>query len=169
MALLNNIHDALRDKSNPYTQFAKYVFCGGISVVVDMAVFYLLAWLVFPCLKAGDPAMQILEWMGFSIRQVPPEIIVRNYWIIKGFCFFASNATVYILNVLYVFESGKHRRHHEVLLFFSISLFVFLGGTWLGTALIKYANWYTTYAYLFVLALGVVSNYALRKFLVFKR
>ncbi len=169
MGLLTNIHDFMSRKECPYTQFAKYVLCGGISVVVDAGIFYLLAWLAFPCLQAGDPATKLLELLGFSVRQASPETIVRNYWIIKAFCFFASNATVYVLNVLYVFESGRHRRHHEVLLFFSISLFVFLGGTWLGALLIKQAGWQTTYAYLFVLALGVVTNYALRKFLVFKR
>jgi len=169
MGLLTNIHDFLSRKENPYSQFAKYIVCGGISVVVDAIVFYLLAWLAFPCLQAGDPATKILELLGFTVRQVSAEVIVRNYWIIKGFCFFASNITVYVLNVLYVFERGRHSRHHEVLLFFSISLFVFLGGTWFGTVLIEHAGWHTTYAYLFVLALGVVTNYALRKFLVFKR
>ena len=169
MGLLTNIHDFMSRKENPYSQFSKYIVCGGISVVVDAIVFYLLAWLAFPCLQAGDPATKILEMLGFTVQQASPEIIVRNYWIIKAFCFFASNITVYVLNVLYVFERGRHRRHHEVLLFFSISLFVFLGGTWFGTVLIQQAGWHTTYAYLCVLALGVVTNYALRKFLVFKR
>jgi putative flippase GtrA len=169
MGLLTNLHDFMSRKDCPYTQFAKYILCGGMSVVVDATLFYLLAWLVFPCLQTGDPMTRLLEGLGFTVRQVSAEIVVRNYWIIKCGCFFASNLTVYILNVLYVFESGKHRRHHEVLLFFSISLFVFLGGTWLGTILIGAAGWHTTYAYLFVLALGVVTNYALRKFLVFKR
>ena len=168
MGLLTNLHDFLDRKDNPYTQFIKYVFCGGISVVVDALVFYLLAWLVFPCLQSNDPVAELLRALGFTVRQVPPAQIVRNYWIIKFFCFFASNITVYTLNVLYVFEPGRHRKHHEVLLFFSISLFVFLGGTWFGAWLIKF-GWRTTYAYLFVLALGIVTNYALRKFLVFKR
>ncbi len=168
MALLTNLHDFLSRKECPYTQFAKYVVCGSIAVAVDATVFYLLAWLVFPCLQAGDPVAQLIEWMGFAVRQVPAETLVRNYWIIKVVCFGASNATVYALNVLYVFEGGRHRRHHEVLLFFSVSMCVFLGGTWLGTVLIR-QGWQTTYAYLFVLALGVVANYTLRKFLVFKR
>lgn len=166
---MNNLHDFMRRKECPYTQFFKYVLCGGLSVVVDATVFYLLGWLVFPCLQLEDPVSKLIEWVGFSVRVVSPDLIVRNYWIIKGFCFFASNATVYILNVLYVFESGKHRRHHEVLLFFSIALFIFIGGTWLGAVLIRYGGWHTTYAYLFVLVLGIFTNYALRKFVVFKR
>ncbi|MEN8141964.1 MAG: GtrA family protein [Thermodesulfobacteriota bacterium] len=169
MGLLTNVHDFLGRKECPYTQFAKYIVCGGISVVVDALVFYLLGWLVFPCLQAGDPVAQLIEWAGFSIREASPGLIIRNYWIIKGFCFFASNITVYLLNVLYVFEAGKHRRHHEVLLFFTISLVVFLGGTWFGSFLIKNMGWHTTYAYLLVLVLGIFSNYALRKFVVFKR
>jgi putative flippase GtrA len=169
MGLMNNLHDFLRRKESPYTQFFKYILCGGLSVMVDAFVFYLLGWLVFPCLKAGDPVFRLIEWAGFSVQEVPDETIVRNYWIIKIFCFFASNTTVYILNVLYVFEGGKHKRHREVLLFFIIALAVFLGGTWLGTFLIKYGEWHTTYAYLFVLFLGILSNYALRKTVVFKR
>lgn len=168
MSFFTNLHGYLSRKECPYTQFVKYVFCGGISVVVDALVFYLLVWLVFPCLTPGDPAAKLLGLLGFSIQEVSPEVIVRNYWIIKVFCFFASNTTVYILNVLYVFEAGRHRKHHEALLFFLVALFVFLGGTWLGTLFIKW-GWHTTYAYLFVLALGIVTNYALRKFVVFKR
>ena len=169
MGLLTNIHDFLGRKDCPYTQFAKYVICGCISVVVDATIFYVMAWLAFPCLQPGDPVTQLIEWMGFSIREVPAEVIARNYWIIKGFCFIASNVTVYALNVLYVFEPGRHQRHREMLLFFSISLSVFLGGTGLGSFLILHMGWHTTYAYLFVLFLGVFSNYALRKFVVFKR
>lgn len=169
MGLLKNIHDFMRRKECPYTQFVKYIFCGGVSVLVDAMVFYLLGWLVFPCLQLDDPVAKIIEWMGGSVRAVDANTIVRNYLFVKVFCFFASNITVYLLNVLYVFESGRHRRHHEILFFFSISLFVFLGGTWLGAVLIGSFDWATTYAYLLVLALGVVTNYALRKFLVFKR
>jgi putative flippase GtrA len=168
MGFMRDLHVFMGRKDNTVAQFIKYIFCGGLSVVVDALVFYLLGWLVFPCLQPGDPVTRLIELFGFTVRQVPPDVIVRNYWIIKVFCFFASNITVYILNVLYVFEPGKHRRHHEMLLFFSISLFVFLVGTWIGMLLIKF-GWHTTYAYLFVLALGILTNYTLRKFVVFKR
>lgn len=169
MGLLTNIHDFLSRKECPYTQFAKYVLCGGIAVFVDMSVFYLLGWLAFPCLQVDDPVYRLLQALGFSVQQVAPDRLIRNYWIVKVFCFAASNATVYLLNVLYVFEGGKHRRHHEVLLFFLVTLVVFLSGTWLGAWLISTMGWNTTYAYVFVLAVGVVGNYTMRKFVVFKR
>lgn len=169
MGLLTNIHDFLRRKGNPYTQFVKYLVCGCISVAVDALVFYLLAVFVFPCLHPEDPVARMLGFVGISVQEPSADVLVRNIWIIKSFCFMASNATVYLLNVLYVFESGRHRRHHEVLYFFLIALFVFLGGTWLHAFLVKSCGWHLTYAYLFILALGVVTNYALRKFLVFKR
>ncbi len=169
MPFLKNLHDFLRRKECPYTQFVKYVICGGISVVADMTVFYLLAWLVFPCLKPGDPVVELIEMLGFSIHSVSPETLMRNYWIIKGFCFVVSNIVVYILNILYVFESGKHRAHHEIMLFFLISLVVFLVGTGFGAVLIGKAGWHITYTYAFILTVSVAANYLLRKFIVFKR
>jgi putative flippase GtrA len=169
MPLLNNLHDYLSRKECPYTQFAKYMVCGGASIVVDVTVFYLLAWLALPCLKPGDPFVKIIELLGFSIRTVEPTVLLRNFWTIKFVCFTVANITVYILNILYVFERGRHRPHHEILLFFSISLTVFLLGTWAGALLIGQADWHITYTYAFILTCSVAANYVLRKFVVFKR
>jgi putative flippase GtrA len=169
MPFLNNLHDYLSRKDCPYTQFAKYVLSGGVAVGVDVLLFYLMAWLVLPCLKPGDPVLQLIEMFGFSVRPADPDTLVRNYWIIKVCCFIAANTAVYILNVLYVFEGGRHRRHHEVSLFFAISLAVFLLGTWAATLLIDQAGWHITYTYVFILSLSVLANYTLRKFVVFKR
>jgi len=167
---LRNLNTFLRRKECPYyAQFAKYVICGNIAVAVDATAFYLLAWLVFPCLQAGDPAARLLSSLGFAVRQVSEDVLIRNYWIIKIICFFLSNGTVYVLNALYVFEGGRHHRLKEVLLFFGITLVIFLSGTWLGAFLISHCGWQTTYTYVFMLAVGVVANYTCRKFLIFKR
>ncbi len=169
MSLFSKLHDYLSRKDCPYTQFLKYVGTGVIAVIVDSVVFYLMAWLVLPCLKHGDPVVSILEFLGFSIREVDPDTLIRNFWIIKVCCFIAANVAVYILNVLYVFESGRHRRSLEVTLFFMISLGVFLLGTWIGSILIGRMGWHITYTYIVMLTVSVVANYSLRKFVVFKR
>ena len=169
MPFLTNLHDYLYRKDCPYTQFAKYLLCGGASIAVDVTVYLLLAWLVFPCLKPGDPFVKIIELFGWSIREVDPQAVIRNYWIIKTCCFIAVNLTVYILNVLYVFESGRHKKHHEVSLFFGISLVIWLVGTFGGALLIDKADWHITYTYIFILSISVLANFGLRKFVVFKR
>ena len=91
-------------------------------------MFYLLAWLVFPCLQLGDPVARLLGLLGFSVREVSVDILIKNYWIVKVICFLFSNGIVYLLNILYVFESGRHHRVKEMTLFFSISAVVFVGG-----------------------------------------
>jgi putative flippase GtrA len=164
----SNLSAFLRCKENPYTQFVKYVVCGGVSVGVDALAFYLLAWRVFPCLQPADPFARLLVFIGSSVQEVTPEVLIRNYWIIKGICFFLSNGVVYVLNAFYVFKSGRHHRVKEVLLFFVVSAVIFLGGTSLGAVLIQQFEWHMTYTYIFVLSLGILANYFLRKLVVFK-
>jgi len=169
MPKLSSMHDYLSQKNNIFAQLIKYALCGGVAVLVDVSVFYLLAWLVLPCLKSGDPVVKILEFLGFTVRTAEPDELIRNFWIIKLICFIAANTTVYILNIIYVFERGRHRTHTEIMLFFSITLVIFLSGTWLGAFLIGPAGWHITYTYVFVLSLSVIANYLSRKFVVFKR
>jgi putative flippase GtrA len=166
---LSNLKSFLRNKEDLHAQFIKYMVCGGISVGVDAAAFYLLAWLVFPCLQQSDPVAQLLRLVGFQIRDVDAETLIRNYWIVKVICFLLSNAVVYVLNVLYVFEGGRHHRVKEVSLFFAVSVSIFLASTLLGAYLINTCGWNTSYSYLGMLMLGILLNYTLRKFIVFKR
>ncbi len=165
---ISNFYSFLRRKECPYSQVAKYVVCGGIAVGVDALAFYLLAWLAFPCLQPADPAARILTLLGFAVREVSAEVLIRNYWIIKVICFFLSNGVVYVLNVLYVFESGRHHRGKEVSLFFAVSALIFISGTSLGAVLIQRYGWHMTYTYVFILSLGIVANFLLRKLVVFK-
>jgi putative flippase GtrA len=169
MPSLIRFHNFLLNKESNLTQIIKYALCGGISIIVDSIVFYLMAWLVLPCLKPGDPVVKLLESLGFTVQPVDPDLLIRNFWIIKSICFIAVNITVYILNILYVFERGRYRTQLEIMIFFGISLCVFLSGTWLGAFLIDSAEWQITYTYVFVLSLVVTGNYVLRKFVVFKR
>lgn len=165
---LSRFYTFLRRKECPYSQFAKYVICGFISVGVDALMFYILAWLVFPCLQPGDPAARLLELLGFSVRAVSDEILIRNYWIVKVICFLLSNGVVYFLNIFYVFESGRHHRVKEIALFFTISTVVFISGASLGAMLIQRFGWHMTYTYIFILSLGIAANFLLRKMVVFK-
>jgi putative flippase GtrA len=157
----------LHRKDCVYTQFVKYVFCGGISVIVDQFVFYLLAWLAFPALRLSDPVAKLIIASGFSVADVSAAQLKTNYWIIKVFCFVISNAVVYLLNVLFVFQGGRHKRSLEVAMFFGFSLLQFFY-IWLGSLLIDRFGWEVTYANLTMLVLGIVTNYVARKKVVFK-
>lgn len=164
---LLGLHRYLRRRGNSASQVIKYIFCGGISVAVDQVTFYLLAWLVFPCLRLSDPVAKFLVWLGATVQEVNDTELQRNYWIIKVICFLVSNAAVYVLNVLYVFEAGRHRRPVEVLLFYLMSMvqFVFI---WLGNVLIIRFGWEVTYSNVAMLILGIITNYLLKKNVVFK-
>lgn len=154
-------------KDSPVAQIFKYVMCGGIAVLVDQVTFYLLAWQLLPCLRPTDPAARLLEWLGFAVHEVTEAALERNYWIIKAVCFLVSNAVVYLLNVLFVFETGKHRKPVEILLFYGSSLFQFFF-IWLGGILITIYNWEVTYSNIAMLMTSLLVNFAVRKKLVFK-
>ena len=148
-------------------QLVKYVFCGGVSVVVDQTVFYILAWLMLPILPVDDPFARLIGLFGLSVKEVQAERFYFNYWVIKAVCFLVSNAVVYLLNVLYVFHGGRHKRRIEVVLFFGFSLLQFFY-IWLGGVLMTVFGWQPTYANLTMLILGIATNYVARKKVVFK-
>ena len=167
-AIRSSLSAFLRRKDNPYAQFIKYVFCGGTSVAIDTLVFYLLAWLVFPCMRASDPIARFIEYFGFEVPTVTEGELARNFLVIKAICFVVSNTVVYLLNILFVFEAGRYRRPMEVVLFFGASLFQF-AFIWLGRVLISDFGWEVTYSNISMLVLGIIMNYFIRKFVVFKR
>ena len=133
-----HIQAFLSEKENPFVQFIKYGICGGAATAVDMTIFFLFAWLVFPALTDSDPFTKLLGILHFDIRTVATESArLRNYWIDKTFSFIFSNFTAYILNVLFVFKAGKHKRHHELMLFYAVSLISFVAGTAAGGLLLQ--------------------------------
>jgi putative flippase GtrA len=157
----------LRDKESFAGQIIKYIICGGLAVIVDFMTFYLLAVFAFPCLRDSDPVARLLALGGFAVQTVSAEELARNFWIIKGFCFLVSNAVVYTLNSLFVFEAGRHRKSVEILLFFGSSLFQFFF-IWLGSLLITIFHWEVTYSNITMLLVSMMVNYIIRKKVVFK-
>jgi len=167
-AMKKQISAFLANKENPFVQFLKYGICGGIATGVDMAVFFLFAWLVFPALTESDPFTKVLTFMGFSIQEISEPVRLRNYWINRTACFLFSNFAAYILNVLFVFKAGKHKRSHELILFYAVSLTAFLVGTVVGAWLIKGFGLDTTYSYVAAMISALLINFAGRKFFIFK-
>lgn len=156
----------LKKKDSLLPQIIKYVISGGISVAVVQITFYLLAWRIFPCMRANDPVARILTELGFSVQVASEDELKRNLWIIMGICFLLSNAVAYILNVLFVFKTGRHRKPLEILFFFGSSLLQFFF-VWIAGILISEYKWEVTYANLAMLLAGIVSNYMIRKHIIF--
>jgi putative flippase GtrA len=155
----------LQDKENPVLQFVKYGCCGVTAFAVDTTIFYLLAIFVFFSLKPDDPVALLFN---LDIAPISEGLRIRNFWIGKSCSFFCANGVAYILNVLFVFEGGRHKVHHEIVLFFVVSLVSFLLGTWTGDLLIRFFGVQTTYSQFTAVIFATLINYGGRKFFIFK-
>lgn len=154
-----------RHDVHPALQFIKYVMAGGLATVVDVVVFYLLAWKFFPALTVDDKLVQLL---GINITVVAETVRANHYILDRCITFFFSNMSAYIANVLWVFTPGRHSRSKEIVLFYAVSGISFLVATGLSWAFIKFGGFTTSFAYLINMIVSVLINYVCRKFYVFK-
>lgn len=168
-------HDA-----GPLAQFIKYAFVGGLATAVNIFVFFLAGWFLFPCLTEDDIFVKLIrkikknvvlpvsarrsrsgQTFGASMRRY------ANACYCNIVAFFFSNTVCYILNRLFVFQPGKHSALVEALLFFAVSgVSVFLG-TLIQTWLIAKFNKQTTVAFCANLVTSLAINYVMRRFVVF--
>ena len=166
MSLRERIGGWLGHDTHPAIQFIKYGLAGGIATGVDLSITFLLSWLVFPALKPDETLVRLL---GLQIDALDALERSRHFAINSGIAFLFSNATAYILNVLFVFKPGKHSRKKELLLFYAVSVTAALIGIGTGSIVMKAFN------LSFVASLGtkVISslliNYAGRKYFIFKK
>lgn len=160
--------ELLSNKTHLGIQMVKYLFCGGITFAVDVAVFYLFAWLVFPCLRPDDPFAVVVGWFGWTVREVSEKQLLWHYGLSKTVCFLASNTVAYFSNVLFVFDDGRHSRRKEVALFYLFSTISWATFTGLSGLLIGNFGWDVSYSYFFVFLLAMVVNFSVRKRVVFK-
>lgn len=135
---------------------------------MDVLAFYLMAWLVLPSLRDGDPFGSMITLFGGQIRSVSEDILLRNFVFNKITAFLASNTVAYITNVIFVFNDGKHQKAKEVGLFYALSTGSFLFFTWVSRFLIARFAWQVTWAYFFVFLCAMVANFTMRKKFVFK-
>jgi len=146
-------------------QFIKYGICGGIATAVDMFLFYLAAALMFPALKGDDPAVTHL---GLPAADLADGSRAINAMVDSAIAFIFSNLTAYILNVKWVFKSGRHKQATEIGLFYAVSGISLLVGSAVVFCLINYLHVKTTYAYVSKVFVSLMINYAARKYLIFK-
>jgi putative flippase GtrA len=159
-----HIQAFLSEKDNHLVQFLKYGICGGIATGIDIVCFFLLAWFAFPALAQGDILVKLLN---LSPEPITEALRARNFVIDSILCFLVSNMSAYILNVLFVFKSGKHKRHHELILFYVVSVVSLALATLAGWVLISVFGLSTTWSYIAKMVAAVMINYAGRKFFIF--
>ena len=165
MPLKDRVRGWLSHDAHPFIQFIKYGIAGGLATVVDVVVFFLLAWQFIPALTSGDPLVKLL---GIAVTPVSEAARGTNYVIDKSLTFLVSNLVAYLANILFVFKPGRHSRLVEFLLFYLVSGISFALGTGLGWALVHYGHFSTTIAFLANLIAALAINYVCRKFLIFK-
>ena len=135
----------LQRDAGPLAQFIKYALAGGIATAVDMLVFFLIAWRVWPALRDDDPLVRRLH---LTVRPVDEAARSRRFVFITGIAFLFSNLTAYLINIHWVFQAGRHVWYIEVALFYAVSGVSIVLGTFLGWSLIRYLRLSTSFSYL---------------------
>lgn len=159
------IRGFLSRDADPVVQFIKYAVSGGVATAVHILVFHLLAWKCFPALQDKDPFVALLK---LEMREVDDRVRARNSMISNGAAFLLANLVAYVLNVLWVFEPGRHNVFVEIGLFYLVSGASVLLGTALMGYLIRRHGIRTTFAFGANILTSLLINYALRKFFIFK-
>jgi len=155
----------LQREAHPAVQFVKYGIGGAVATVVDVMVFYACAWKIFPALGEGD---FMVRFFGIAVSAIPEAIRSRNFVIDSAIAFVFSNLTAYLINIAWVFEPGRHRRHIEIGLFYAVSIVSIATGTGLGWLMIRALGASTTASYIAKMVSAVMINYVCRKYIVFK-
>jgi putative flippase GtrA len=161
-----HIHSFLTNKDHPGLQFIKYGLCGGIATGVDIVLFFLFAWFLFPALTQDDLFVKLLN---LSPEPITEALRSRNFVIDSILCFVFSNLTAYILNLLFVFKGGRHQRHVEMALFYAVSIVSLIVATLAGWVLIRVFGLSTTWSYVAKMVAALMINYAGRKIFIFHK
>jgi putative flippase GtrA len=154
----------LFEKNHIGIQFFKYSICGGTAMAVDMVVFFLVAWLLFPALTESDILVRLFN---LEVVAIPEYMRTINFCIGNGIAFMASNLTAYILNLLFVFKAGKHSRLKEIGLFYLVSAISVGIGVGLGAVLIQGFGLSTTFSYVAKAVSTTLINFVARKYIIF--
>ena len=149
----------------PLVQFIKYAVAGAIATVVHVCLFYFLALEVLPALNQQDVLAGVLH---LRVVAASDAIRARNSVIDNLIAFIFSNLTAYLINIFWVFESGRHHRVLEIAFFYLVSGVSTILGSMLMGFLIGRFGVMTTVAFGASAVVSLIINYALRKRFIFK-
>jgi len=148
-----------------FWQFFKYAAAGGVGTVINVTLFYVFSWKLFPALKADDWFVTLFK---VDIIDVEDSKRSRNA-MLDNFCgFLVANAVVYALSIMWIFETGKHHWLVEIALFYAVSGISVVLGTGMMGWLIRRYGMMTTYAFCTNFISALLINFAARKYFIFK-
>jgi putative flippase GtrA len=146
-------------------QFFKYAVAGGIGTVIHVFLFHLFAWKLKPAFQESDWAVRALK---LPIAEVDDKTRAFNSMVDNYTAFLITNFIVYVINILWVFEAGRHAWYVELLMFYLVSgISIVIGTTAMGW-LIRRFGMLTSLAFCANLFSALLINYAARKFFIFK-
>ena len=145
-------------------QFVKYAICGGLATAVNIAIFFLLGWLLLPCLKPDEFLVRVLH---LRVQAIDNALRWQHAVVANTIAFLISNFAAYILNIRFVFQPGRHHWLLELGLFYAVSGVSFLIGTALMGCLIAQFGTTTALAFVSNMVVALLINFAMRKFVIF--
>jgi putative flippase GtrA len=149
----------------PLAQFIKYGIAGVVATAVHVSLFYFCAVKLLPALSQGDALAGLLH---LRIVDVSDAIRARNSIIDNVIAFIFSNLTAYLINIVWVFESGRHHRVLEIGFFYLVSgISTFIGSALMGYLIGRFGVT-TTVAFGVNVLVSLMINFVLRKRLIFK-
>ena len=148
----------------PLVQFVKYGLAGGLATATHVLTFFLVGFLLFPCVTPEDPLVKLL---GLAAPAVEEALRARYAVYSNVLAFFVSNTVCYLANRWFVFKPGRHHVAIEFLLFLAVSAVSMAVGTTLMGVLIQRFGIETTYAFGANILSSLAINYVMRKFFVF--
>ncbi len=151
--------------AHPFIQFCKYAAVGVFATLVNIAVFSIFAWYVFPCITADDFVARL-----FGL--VPPAVEEADRARLAVYCnaagFVVADIVCYLINRAFVFRPGRLPMWLEFLSFTAVGAFAAFLGAALQTWLIASFGAQTSVAFLVCILTALAFNYVLRKFFIFK-
>ena len=151
--------------AHPFIQFCKYAAVGVFATLVNIAVFSVFAWYVFPCITADDFVAKL-----FGL--VPPAVEEADRARLAAYCnvagFVVADIVCYLINRAFVFQPGRLPMWLEFLSFTAVGAFAAFLGAALQTWLIASFGVQTSVAFLVCILTALAFNYVLRKYFIFK-
>lgn len=163
--MMQPIRNYLAKDSGPFAQFTKYALAGGVATATHIVLFYAIGWRWLPSLTEDDIMVRLL---GISPAIVEESRRAIHAAITAAAAFVIANAVAYGLNVLFVFDRGRHHWMVEIGLFYAVSAVAMFIGITFQSALIARYELMTTWAFGVNVLSALMINYAMRKFVIFK-
>lgn len=162
----------LSREPHPLLQFIRYGIAGVAAMAANLLFFWLcMEWVFQAPPVAGSDTQQLPEslWqLGAWLAEMGNDPQVAAYVKSNTVAFLMANAVAYVLNFKWVFQSGRHSRHLEILLFLGVSLFAFVIGTAVASVLVGTYGINEYIAKMSDIVFAILINYLCRKYLVFQ-